>query len=171
MDRNIGSGPQGRVRFGSLSARRAWIEMQTANHINRSSFVALRKESVDRNLFCVPLFMPCTTVALRKESVDRNLLSLSLRPKSSVALRKESVDRNIFPLRYIRRCLPSLSARRAWIEICSYPGLQSAQLSLSARRAWIEIMYIPYRHMYNQVALRKESVDRNSAGRESDTEG
>ena len=47
--------------------------------------------------------------------------------------------------------MPSLSARRAWIEIkkkgrARRPG----QTSLSARRAWIEIMYIPYRHMYNQ---------------------
>ena len=33
--------------------------------------VALRKESVDRNL-CLILGMVHTTVALRKESVDRN---------------------------------------------------------------------------------------------------
>ena len=35
------------------------------------------------------------TVALRKESVDRNLITeLSLNRQCSVALRKESVDRN-----------------------------------------------------------------------------
>ena len=56
---------------GSLSARRAWIEMG----ITRASIwlwvVALRKESVDRNSASrTP--SNCFTVALRKESVDRN---------------------------------------------------------------------------------------------------
>ena len=37
----------------------------------------------------------CTfAVALRKESVDRNMLFWSFRPVAGVALRKESVDRN-----------------------------------------------------------------------------
>ena len=55
----------------SLSARRAWIEM-------------------------LPLIEPFTprTVALRKESVDRNLPGAVIRPDVGVALRKESVDRN-----------------------------------------------------------------------------
>ena len=34
--------------------------------------VALRKESVDRNLLCRLVAGSLTTVALRKESVDRN---------------------------------------------------------------------------------------------------
>ena len=37
-------------------------------------------------------------VALRKESVDRNLQEVTIMSTSTVALRKESVDRN-------RRCL------------------------------------------------------------------
>ena len=80
--------------------------------------------------------------------------------------------------------LPSLSARRAWIEIsvCFYVVVHSAQ-SLSARRAWIEIngrsvefhlyaslsarrawieIEVPSSAPYAElVALRKESVDRN----------
>ena len=38
----------------SLSARRAWIEMLLGVQTNRKGVVALRKESVDRNieLFC-----------------------------------------------------------------------------------------------------------------------
>ena len=56
-----------------------------------------------------------------------------------VALRKESVDRNGVLLGCIKEVLPSLSARRAWIEI-----LNGATLRLWAC-----------------VALRKESVDRN----------
>ncbi len=57
-----------------------------------------------------------------------------------VALRKESVDRNGVLLGCIKEVLPSLSARRAWIEI-----LNGATLRLWAC-----------------VALRKESVDRNN---------
>ena len=56
-------------------------------------------------------------VALRKESVDRNIIYLLTASAFLVALRKESVDRNI---RYINRHLLqhlSLSARRAWIEM------------------------------------------------------
>ena len=34
---------------GSLSARRAWIEMEVENGFAGVLFVALRKESVDRN--------------------------------------------------------------------------------------------------------------------------
>ena len=60
----------------------------------------------------------CITVALRKESVDRNIIwkcaILSLR---SVALRKESVDRNNTVQIVIVVVHASLSARRAWIEI------------------------------------------------------
>ena len=78
----------------SLSARRAWIEMQVFQRIAKPFRVALRKESVDRNLFPLSL-LPLQHVALRKESVDRNLIG--------------SINRAID--------IMSLSARRAWIEI------------------------------------------------------
>ena len=55
--------------------------------------VALRKESVDRNMLCL-LFLLVAGVALRKESVDRNLYYGDDLTFSDVALRKESVDRN-----------------------------------------------------------------------------
>ena len=104
-----------------------------------------------------------TNVALRKESVDRNirtlmqvmarLLSLSARrawieipepcgPQNTrmpVALRKESVDRN------------DVLAVSAVLEL----------MSLSARRAWIEISSVSNSLPALKVALRKESVDRN----------
>ena len=57
--------------------------------------VALRKESVDRNLKMQPSIIPVCMVALRKESVDRNLLR---------GCRDSVFER-------------SLSARRAWIEM------------------------------------------------------
>ena len=55
----------------SLSARRAWIEIIERHPEACFGCVALRKESVDRNLKVVYFYKVCT-VALRKESVDRN---------------------------------------------------------------------------------------------------
>ena len=101
------------------------------------------------------------TVALRKESVDRNRHPIKSRQIMLVALRKESVDRNAQnPPGDIHRP-PSLSARRAWIEISRDPARGSSDTSLSARRAWIEISYKNDTIVHSMVALRKESVDRN----------
>ena len=187
MDRNPYV-PLAKVRHceGSLSARRAWIEIVGGAIAAYPVFVALRKESVDRN------WIPCgnaaigTPVALRKESVDRNsccgaaviafLRSLSARRAwiemvsaliiqsrlRSVALRKESVDRNAGGLLGCDSLLASLSARRAWIEIRKNPlRIKLLTLSLSARRAWIEIAGAGIVGNTDVVALRKESVDRN----------
>ena len=79
-------------------------------------------------------------VALRKESVDRNAedwLNAGCLPR--VALRKESVDRN---------------TNYSPVSLFDLP-------SLSARRAWIEIPHAAYAGSTLLVALRKESVDRN----------
>ena len=83
-----------------------------------------------------------TIVALRKESVDRNLGSSAVFSGCCVALRKESVDRNH------TNVLPSVEVKP----------------SLSARRAWIEIRKSAVQEKYRCVALRKESVDRNRWG-------
>ena len=57
-------------------------------------YVALRKESVDRNQL-IGAGCAGTQVALRKESVDRNVDCGGNQPhRCDVALRKESVDRN-----------------------------------------------------------------------------
>ena len=83
------------VFIASLSARRAWIEMVIAAVFSRTTVVALRKESVDRNL------------ATSRQTQSTNFWSLSARRAwieicynymimrvQPVALRKESVDRN-----------------------------------------------------------------------------
>ena len=60
-------------------------------------------------------------VALRKESVDRNISAKFRKNPHQVALRKESVDRNM--IAYTSNAVPddaSLSARRAWIEIIAW---------------------------------------------------
>ena len=57
-----------------------------------TDFVALRKESVDRNLLKM-FWMLIVRVALRKESVDRNLvIHIRVCAGHNVALRKESVE-------------------------------------------------------------------------------
>ena len=80
----------------SLSARRAWIEIidYIIDYVN-DAIVALRKESVDRNLLAVGVMLGALWVALRKESVDRNITALAV----------------------LLMYNWSLSARRAWIEI------------------------------------------------------
>ena len=80
--------------------------------------VALRKESVDRNFNAVQIVI-VIMVALRKESVDRNSTTRIGKKVENVALRKESVDRNTSFCPASLCGLPSLSARRAWIEICN----------------------------------------------------
>ena len=105
-------------------------------------------------------------VALRKESVDRNShRAVNVQSPTAVALRKESVDRNGGAFGRRLALSWSLSARRAWIEMvfCGPQG-SGKTLSLSARRAWIEMTNKISESQCTQVALRKESVDRNGAG-------
>ena len=71
-------------------------------------------------------------VALRKESVDRNTYAGYARGEGSlVALRKESVDRNTHTTTTTAAVLPSLSARRAWIEMRSLCRMLFAMLGRS----------------------------------------
>ena len=71
MDRNVVGDVMGKALAESLSARRAWIEMEITGASRLALDVALRKESVDRNL-CYHYSFKLFKVALRKESVDRN---------------------------------------------------------------------------------------------------
>ena len=64
----------------SLSARRAWIEIKKIGRLLVAVRVALRKESVDRNISTLESYNIIVNVALRKESVDRNsIVSASMR--------------------------------------------------------------------------------------------
>ena len=73
MDRNSVSGGHNYIGNRSLSARRAWIEIFAVIGAGVGPVVvALRKESVDRNVDLVKYCLHAA-VALRKESVDRNL--------------------------------------------------------------------------------------------------
>ena len=98
MDRNCTKKTPPHITQRSLSARRAWIEIRDADGAYLVDSVALRKESVDRNLYYGD-DLTFSDVALRKESVDRNI--------------NADVSYNIKET--------SLSARRAWIEIICSP--------------------------------------------------
>ena len=75
MDRNHIFDQLSKWALESLSARRAWIEIQLYQTVINAKPVALRKESVDRNLWWGVRKAVGSLVALRKESVDRNLAS------------------------------------------------------------------------------------------------
>ena len=99
VDRNTGTyHPHFHVVL-SLSARRAWIEINMWCSVEKCWAVALRKESVDRN--CVGFSLGAK--ADRSLSARRAWIEISrylVRVYSRlVALRKESVDRNAGPLR------------------------------------------------------------------------
>ena len=78
----------------SLSARRAWIEIGLSGVDTVSHQVALRKESVDRNLHAMEIIV----VVMQSLSARRAWIEISL---MQCQVKKYS----------------SLSARRAWIEI------------------------------------------------------
>ena len=144
----------------SLSARRAWIEIGLQASSAESRWVALRKESVDRNLGNQVLRVSAG-VALRKESVDRNQSSVPLDPIDIRSLSARRAWIEIHLVRDAKNGGGSLSARRAWIEIVKLLLISSELMSLSARRAWIEIDHQSNARRPESVALRKESVDRN----------
>ena len=79
----------------------------------------------------------------------------------TVALRKESVDRNTTSPLPKKDAMPSLSARRAWIEMSPLMWPWSP-LNVALRKESVDRNYFPAPDLVrNAVALRKESVDRN----------
>ena len=125
---------------------------------------------MDRNEWIKHKYPGCRFVALRKESVDRNRLILLHLALLIVALRKESVDRN-FQVRIVTgRLLQSLSARRAWIEITLVQIIISGY-AVALRKESVDRNYPACsKKLGRLVALRKESVDRNSTESASLTE-
>ena len=129
------------IFFPSLSARRAWIEINPGRAKRPRPVTSLSARRAWIEIGCPALVHLRPAVALRKESVDRNICRLSYANGCYVALRKESVDRNSVRGREYGHTGRSLSARRAWIEIYA-AGIhdKGVKKSLSARRAWIEIL-------------------------------
>ena len=83
--------------------------------------VALRKESVDRNVQMLSCMIgPPWSLSARRAWIEM-VAYLATSAKLPVALRKESVDRNCDVSLNYKEVLWSLSARRAWIEILLRP--------------------------------------------------
>ena len=141
VDRNVNPYKLTRMFGKSLSARRAWIEMCDDMYL-----IECRFRSLSARRAWIEIYWPWC---------------ICCRPR--VALRKESVDRNIMPDSSAPGAGASLSARRAWIEMFEVKSFdRDYQPSLSARRAWIEIPENHCKFIGVNVALRKESVDRNN---------
>ena len=101
-----------------VALRKESVDRNLIGCVDRAiNVVALRKESVDRNCLWAWMGGLSCNVALRKESVDRNVLIVGKQSRGIVALRKESVDRNGMEINGVSYDVWSLSARRAWIEI------------------------------------------------------
>ena len=78
---------------------------RTPHHKNTRPIVALRKESVDRNMLCLSFPMVVgSSLSVRRAWIEMAVLCLSS-VLLLVALRKESVDRN----RHSARCVVLLS--------------------------------------------------------------
>ena len=145
--------------------------------------VALRKESVDRNistdvsysiivkslsarrawieirqLIRHPSEYP---VALRKESVDRNInCNSNFFQKKRVALRKESVDRNQVAVHFDTLSAVALRKESVDRNVNQKENTGKTVLSLSARRAWIEILLNPqYRHLAQSLSARRAWIE------------
>ena len=82
----------------SLSARRAWIEIARPTTRTPGQYRSLSARRAWIEIALVKAALSLLAVALRKESVDRNLLSARSLNSKFVALRKESVDRNVIGL-------------------------------------------------------------------------
>ena len=100
--------------------------------------------------------------------MDRNVRSyfFGSRVPVSLSARRAWIEIVYNWLPYAKK-FGSLSARRAWIEIKSRLCVKRFQASLSARRAWIEMTCRVDFFFCGCVALRKESVDRNTINKSS----
>ena len=71
MDRNGKSKRLKTEKYKSLSARRAWIEIPKKVSVTVPSGVALRKESVDRNMdFCVDYLKSTWSLSARRAWIE-----------------------------------------------------------------------------------------------------
>ena len=123
--------------------------------------VALRKESVDRN---VPDWAEIArreaSLSARRAWIEIGRTSTTGKPSPSLSARRAWIEMAASSFRP-PEAWQSLSARRAWIEIHQRTQQSEVYRSLSARRAWIEICCHALHITAGHVALRKESVDRN----------
>ena len=94
MDRNFNAFGVRYRHIRSLSVRRAWIEIVYTSARRGGDLVALRKESVDRNIWShTAPYLDNKSLSVRRAWIEM-CVAQSLPVLPFVALRKESVDRN-----------------------------------------------------------------------------
>ena len=140
VDRNMTGKKKQNMIMRSLSARRAWIEIQRTLHDSPASKVALRKESVDRNTLS-PVSAPSAT--------------------PSLSARRAWIEILVLFCCFII-FLQSLSARRAWIEILESKQIDPSVMVALRKESVDRNMPSHWIMSRTCVALRKESVDRNN---------
>ena len=100
-------------------------------------------------------------VALRKESVDRNTSCLLFRPVVGLSLSARRAWIEMPDSTHRREPFPSLSARRAWIEISCADSVSYQHLVALRKESVDRNKRLGLLGWLRTVALRKESVDRN----------
>ena len=102
MDRNVIGDVMGKALAESLSARRAWIEIPSIHLLTDRFFVALRKESVDRNhKDLTQWFRNYGSLSARRAWIEISSVWCTCL-RAPVALRKERVDRNTALLKSVK---------------------------------------------------------------------
>ena len=118
----------------------------------------------------VPYAQKCPTVlctfavALRKESVDRNIMYLLTASAfwMSLSARRAWIEITLVQI-IMSGYARSLSARRAWIEMIWCPTWWPGLKSLSARRAWIEMMqFVPITTSDVSLSARRAWIEIHS---------
>ena len=149
-----------RGRRGSLSSRRAWIEIT----IPDDSRVVLsgRSPHGERGLKCQYLAVSVQNVeslSSRRAWIEISRLPPLLQTcRWSLSSRRAWIEIQVFGVPKMPNM--SLSSRRAWIEILRLWRSTMVVLSLSSRRAWIEIQFFDLAVRGEvEVALLTESVD------------
>ena len=112
-------------------------------------------------MMVVKVSMEVAEVALRKESVDRNIYTSAISAlRSCRSPQGERGEKFVYNCR-CTQIAESLSARRAWIEIVM-PFFAILQPKVALRKESVDRNRLDTSTAFVcRVALRKESVDRN----------
>ena len=145
----------------SLSARRAWIEMLLPMYRPKSGMsLSARRAWIE--ICNILVLSPSGRVALRKESVDRNVWLAGLISFFAWSLSARRAWIEMHKYHTTDRVTASLSARRAWIEMTITICIVSKKYPVALRKESVDrnsgLMSVV---RFAAVALRKESVDRN----------
>ena len=147
--------------LGSLSSRRAWIEIQAYMLHYQDRFVALLTESVDWNGRSTKRSIQNhRSLSSRRAWIEISTIDVELPPNASLSSRRAWIE-----ILYPQACSPLPRCRsphgERGLKSCIIWGRAAIITSLSSRRAWIEIKGGKKSGESRRVALLTESVDWN----------